>query len=104
MDSFNNNFDLNLYKVFYIVAQTKNISKAAELLYVSQPAVSYSIKTLEESLGSKLFYRTPKGMELTPESKKLYNAVKDCYTYLATGERIFKEDKELKKGELYIRM
>ena len=55
MDAFNHNFDLNLYRVFYTVAQTKSISKAAQLLYVSQPAVSYSIKTLEENLGGKLF-------------------------------------------------
>ena len=41
MENVNNNFDLNLYKVFYTVAETKNISKAAELLYVSQPAISY---------------------------------------------------------------
>jgi len=50
MDAINHNFDLNLYRVFYMVAQTKSISKAAELLFVSQPAVSYSIKTLEEAL------------------------------------------------------
>lgn len=102
MDMFHHNFDLNLYKVFYTVAQTKNISKAAELLYVSQPAISYSIKTLENSLGGKLFYRTSKGVELTPEAEKLYQSVKDCYQALSIGEKIFTEDKNLQKGELFI--
>ena len=43
------NIDLNLYKVFFTVANCKNISRAAEVLFVSQPAVSKSIKTLENS-------------------------------------------------------
>lgn len=102
MDIIKSNFDLNLYKVFYMVAQTKNISKASELLYVSQPAVSYSIKMLEETLGGKLFYRTAKGVELTPEAEKLYEAIRDSFKTLEIGEKIFKEDKELKSGVLNI--
>ena len=102
MESLNYNFDLNLYHVFYVVAQTKSISKAAELLFVSQPAVSYSIKTLEDALGGSLFFRTPKGVELTPEAEKLYDAVKSSYRSLAMGEKLFKEDKELMTGDLYI--
>ncbi len=51
-----NNFDLNLYRVFYMVAQTKSISKAAELLYVSQPAVSYSIKHWRKRWGENCFF------------------------------------------------
>lgn len=104
MDIKNYNFDLNLYKVFYTVAETKNISKAAEMLYVSQPAISYSIKTLEEALGGKLFYRNSKGVELTPEAEKLYESVKSCYHSLAVGEKIFTEKKDLVTGEIYIRM
>ena len=48
-----NNIDLNLYKIFLCVAECGSISKASELLYVSQPAVSYSIKTLESKLDCK---------------------------------------------------
>lgn len=104
MDIIKHNFDLNLYKVFYTVAQTKSISKAAELLYVSQPAISYNIKMLEQSLGGKLFFRTPKGVNLTPEGEKLYYAVKDSYKTLLVGEKIFMEDKNLLNGDLNIRM
>lgn len=102
MESINDNFDLNLYKVFYTVAQTKNISKASELLYVSQPAISYSIKSLEEALGGKLFYRTSRGVQLTPEAEKLYESIKESFQSLAIGERTFKEDKNLIKGVLNI--
>ena len=49
MNKIQYNFDLNLYKVFLTVAETKNISKAAELLYISQPAISYDIKMLENA-------------------------------------------------------
>ncbi len=104
MSDINHNFDLNLYRVFYMVAETKSISKAAELLYVSQPAVSYSIKTLEEALGGKLFFRTPKGVELTPEAQKLYDSVKSSYHSLTVGEKLFTEDKNLTTGDLYVRM
>ncbi len=104
MDFSKYNFDLNLYKVFITVAQTKNISKAAELLYISQPAISYNIKMLENTLGGKLFFRTPKGVELTPEAEKLYNTVSESFNMLSLGERIFKEDGNLENGELFIRM
>ena len=104
MNSLQPNFDLNLYKVFLTVAQTKNISKAAELLYISQPAISYDIKMLESALGGKLFYRTPKGVELTPEAEKLYNAVSNGFNILSVGEKIFTEDRNLQTGELSIRM
>lgn len=102
MNIINHNFDLNLYKIFYTVAQTKSISKAAELLYVSQPAISYSIKSLEESLGGKLFFRTPKGVKLTPEAEKLYDAVAQCYQSLLVGEKLFTEDSNLISGDLNI--
>ena len=102
MDIINHNFDLNLYKVFYTVAQTKSISKAAELLYVSQPAISYNIKTLEKLLGGQLFFRTTKGVNLTPEAEKLYDAVAQCYHSLLIGEKLFAEDMNLTSGELHI--
>lgn len=54
------NFDLNLYKIFCTIAETKSISKAAEQLFVSRQAVSYSIKQLEMALGGKLFFRLQK--------------------------------------------
>ena len=51
-----NNVNFDLYKLFYTVANFGNISKAAESLYISQPAVTQSIHKLEEELGGTLFY------------------------------------------------
>jgi len=60
---------LDQFKILSIVAQTKSFSKAAKLLYLSQPAVSSKIQTLEDSLGVKLFTRTTHGVILTEAGK-----------------------------------
>ena len=60
------NIDLELYKVFY-VAKNKHMTKASEELHISQPAISQSIKKLENQLGGTLFLRSNKGMHLTNE-------------------------------------
>lgn len=63
--------NLDLYKVFYTVAKCGSLTKAAEELYISQPAVSQSIKQLESQLGVPLFNRTHRGMELSARGGKL---------------------------------
>ena len=55
MEAFKYNIDFNVYKVFYAVAEYESFSRAAAELCVSQPAVSYAIKKLEEELDVKLF-------------------------------------------------
>lgn len=62
--------NLDLYRVFYAVAQKGSLTKAAEELYISQPAVSQSIKQLETQLGVTLFKRKHHGMELSEEGGK----------------------------------
>ena len=74
------NINFELYKVFYYVANAKSISKGAENLNISQPAVTQSIKTLEDELNGKLFIRTPKGVILTHEGEILYNYIKEGMT------------------------
>ena len=64
--------NLNHYKIFYEAAKAGNISKAADNLYISQPAVSKSITKLEQSLGQILFIRSKKGVKLTEEGKTLF--------------------------------
>ena len=63
--------NLELYRVFYTVAKCGSLTKAAEELYISQPAVSQSIKQLENQLGVKLFNRTHRGMDLSAQGGKL---------------------------------
>ena len=66
------NINLNLYKTFYDVAKYGSISKAAQYGYTSQPAISKSIKKLEDELGVQLFYRNISGVELTDKGKEQY--------------------------------
>ena len=63
--------NLELYRVLYTVAKCGSLTKAAEELYISQPAVSQSIKQLENQLGVRLFNRTHRGMELSAQGGKM---------------------------------
>lgn len=68
-------FDMKEY-YFYQVALAKNITKAAEDIHISQPALSKAISKLENRIGSQLFYRNQKGVELTQAGKILFDGVK----------------------------
>ena len=96
------NINFELYKVFYEVANTKSISKGAEKLLVSQPAVTQSIQTLENELGGKLFVRTPKGVVLTNEGQIFYDYIKEGMNYFINGTNKFMSLKELNEGILNI--
>ncbi|NYC48337.1 DNA-binding transcriptional LysR family regulator [Clostridium beijerinckii] len=93
-------FDLNLYKVFLTVSKCKNISRAAEILFVSQPAVSKSIKTLENSFNVTLFSRSSKGVTLTPEGKILFNHIENAFDELNLGENILEKLKNKETGTI----
>ena len=72
--------NLDLYRVFYVVAKRGSLTKAAEELYISQPAVSQSVKQLENQLGVALFNRTHRGMELSEECGKRFEELVKVYT------------------------
>ena len=67
--------NLELYKVFYYVATTLSFSEASRQLFISQSAVSQSIKTLEKKLNHPLFIRSTKKVLLTPEGELLLQHV-----------------------------
>ena len=94
--------DLNLYKVFFVVGKCKNISRAAEILFVSQPAVSKSIKTLESHLNLKLFVRSSKGVALTPEGEILFKHIENAFDEFSLGEQIIKKLKNKELGNINI--
>lgn len=96
------NINFELYKVFYEVANSKSISKGAEKLMISQPAVTQSIRTLEEQLGGKLFIRTPKGVLLTNEGTELYKYIKEGMAYFINGTNKFMSLKSLDTGVINI--
>ncbi len=97
-----NDIDLNLYKVFYTVATVGNITKAAEELYISQPAVTKAIHTLETNLGGVLFIRTKKGVTLTEEGKVLLGYVKNILTEARNAENKFNSLIKLEEGKIRI--
>ena len=94
--------NLNNYKVFYNVAKYKSLSKAAEKLYISQPAISKSISKLEEGLEIKLFDRTSKGVMLTDEGEVLYKHIESAFESIIKGEEEIKKIGELGIGQLRI--
>lgn len=96
------NQNLSSYRIFYTVASTGNISKAAKELYISQPAISKSIQKLEEAVGCRLFSRSSRGVILTEEGKLLYDHVSTAFETLTQGEEKLKRSIELGVGHLKI--
>lgn len=96
------NQNLTAYRIFYTVANTGNISKAAKELYISQPAISKSIQKLESSVGCMLFSRSSKGVTLTEEGRLLYGYVRDAFESLSLGEEKLHRSIELGMGHLKI--
>jgi len=92
------NIDYNLYKIFLYLFEEKSISKTANKLYVSQPAISYSLKELESQLGYTLFNRNSKGIEPTTEAKELYRYVSAAFSILNEAEEHIKNLNNLNVG------
>ena len=93
--------NLELYKVFYYVATSLSFSEASRQLFISQSAVSQSIKTLEKKLNHTLFIRSTKKVLLTPEGELLLQHVKPALQMLVEGESLLSGDNML-KGQLRI--
>ena len=96
------NIDLELYRVFYVVAKHKHMTRASEELHISQPAISQSIKKLEDQLGGTLFLRSNKGMELTSEGEMFFDYVKGALELINNAENEFTSFKDLSKGNIKI--
>ena len=93
---------LELYRVFKEVAEVGNITAAAQTLYISQSAVSQSIKQLERDLQTRLFARNSRGVTLTAEGQMLYEYVRSAMGLLETGEEKLSQTRELQMGQLTI--
>jgi len=70
------NITLKQIRAFLAVAQVKSFAEAAELIHISQPALSTTIKNLEETVGGKLFSRTTRTLVLTPEGEQFLPVAK----------------------------
>ena len=96
--------DINyeLYKVFYHVATSLSFSEASKQLYISQSAVSQSIKTLEKKLEQPLFIRSTKKVQLTPAGQVLLKHIEPAMNLIARGENQLLESNTLGLGQLHI--
>lgn len=96
------NISLDLYKVFYCVAKNKSVTRASQELMISQPAVSKSIKTLEELMNLKLFKRTNSGVELTDLGELIYERVENALLLFESIEKDIKAMSNMELGTLRI--
>ncbi len=94
--------NLSLYRIFYATALAGNISKAADVLFISQPAISQSIKKLELSLDTTLFIRNSRGVQLTEDGELLFSHVQSAFQALESGEHQLRLRRELGVGRLRI--
>ncbi|OMF22187.1 LysR family transcriptional regulator [Paenibacillus sp. FSL H8-0548] len=94
--------NMEWYRVFYWTAKTGSLSRAAEKLYITQPAVTHTIKQLEAKLGGQLFFRMAKGVKLTAEGEVLFQYIEQAYSFMETGERMLAEMHNLQSGEISI--
>jgi len=97
----NDDIDYNLLKLFYAVCQNRSFSKTAELLGITQPSISYSMKKLEESLGITLFNRE-NNMALTPEAESLLPYVEEAINSIKRGSVEITNITNLKSGNICI--
>lgn len=96
--------DINyeLYKVFFHVASTLSFSEASKQLFISQSAVSQSIKVLEKKLNQTLFIRSTKRVQLTPEGEILLKHIEPAMNLIQKGESQLLEANTLNGGQLRI--
>jgi len=94
--------NFNKLRIFYEAAKTKNFTKAADNLFITQPAISSQIKSLEEEIGFKLFVKIGKKCELTPAGLMLFEAVKKIFEYEKEILYMIDDIRKSKKGILRI--
>lgn len=94
--------DLRTLRYFSVVAQEENMSKAAEILHVTQPTLSKAIKNLETELGKQLFKRGSFKIVLTPAGRLLEKRATDLLKMATKIEREFKILNQITGGELYL--
>lgn len=96
------NISLEYYRIFYHVVKEGSITAAANVLCVSQPAVSQTMRQLETALGTPLFLRAQKGVRLTAEGQALFRYVERGYELILQGENALQSMLELEQGEIHI--
>lgn len=94
--------NVNLFELFYNVAQFSSFSEASEKLFISQPAISLQIQKLEKQVGVQLFNRLPNGISLTPEGQNFLHYVENGINNFKDGFLYLKNINGLKYGKIRI--
>lgn len=94
--------NLEYYKVFYYTVKCGSVTRASEVLSLSQPAVSQSLKQLERILGIRLLRRTSRGISPTAEGQLLFSFVEKGYEQFEAGEKRLLQIRNLERGEITI--
>lgn len=90
------------YRIFYYVAKYRSFTQAAHILLNSQPNITRSMNNLEHELGCRLFVRSNRGVQLTPEGEKLFVHVSIAHEQLQEAEAELTGDRELRRGVVSI--
>ena len=93
---------LDYYRIFEAVARHRSFTRAAEALVNSQPNLTRAVHNLEAELGCRLFLRSSRGVELTPEGEALYAHVTAAMEQLRAGEAELQRQRELRSGMVSI--
>ena len=91
---------LRLLRIFLVAAEHNNFSRAAEILYVSQPAVSKSIQELEQQVGLILFDRSRRVLALTEAGHLLYQYAQHLFAVEKAAEIALDQLRGLERGHL----
>ena len=94
--------NFNQLRAFHYAAKYMSFTHAANRLFVTQPAVTAQIKTLEESCDLKLFKKRGRHVFLTESGKTLYEHTQKIFQYEKEIETVIDDMKELKRGVLHI--
>lgn len=94
--------NLNLYKIFCVVAETKNYSEASKKLFVTESTISSHIKNLEKQLNITLFYRERDGLKITKEGQELYDAINNKIKDIDFSVESFIQNNDISKAKITI--
>ncbi|WP_151669645.1 LysR family transcriptional regulator [Nitrincola schmidtii] len=94
--------DYSLIKAFVAIAQEGNLTRAADRLCITQPALSLQLKKLQDSVGLVLFKRTPRGMQLTDEGRRLLSSAEQALEAFAAFQSAAEGLKGIVHGELKV--
>lgn len=96
------NVNYEYYRIFYYAAKYQSLTKAANILGSNQPNVTRYINKLEQELGCRLFFRSGRGVSLTPEGKRLYDHVSVAFAHLQAAEEELSSSRRLETGGVSI--